>query len=413
MKITCCAFLALILCNFSLVAKSQQSSDVTAAQQSARSTDNSASTDQARADRSREVVVNGPSENKLAGTFLLPAGTSPARRVPAVVFITGSGLQDRDETIFGHKPFRAIAMMLAQVGIASIRCDDRGFGKSTGDPALATTFDFLEDAQAQVAWLRSQPEIDPKQIGVVGHSEGGLIGLLMSQAPEPAMNFAVLLAPPGISGGEILTGQSEDMYTNMNVQPMLKAFALEKHREMMDAVAANADEATLTLAMRALVEAQFDCVMKVKPSDATIETTVKQGLAQVSSPWMRTFISIDPLPAIRRIGVPMLILFGERDVQVSPARNVPPFQSGSVESPMKPEIVILPKLNHLFQPAITGMPDEYATIKVEMDPDVLKKIGDWVVAKTNSQPNSQPNGASIAAPLAQPSVPVASPKSSP
>lgn len=360
---------------------------------------------QAASEVSSEVVVDGPSGNKLVGTFLLPEGASPTHRVPAVVFITGSGLQDRDETIFGHKPFRAIATTLAQAGIASIRCDDRGFGKSTGDGKLATTFDFLEDAKAQVAWLRTRPEIDPKQIGVVGHSEGGLIGLLMSQAPDPAMNFAVLLAPPGISGGEILVGQSADMFTKMKVPPIQLAFTLEKHRELIDAVVANADEATLTLAMRALVDAQLDCVAKPKPPEATIESTVKQGLAQVSSPWMRTFIALDPAPAIHHIGVPMLILFGERDVQVSPARNLPPYQEGILDSPLKPTIVIIPKANHLFQPARTGMPDEYAAIKVEIDPEVVKKISDWVVSTTNSQPTGPTN--------APPSVPSASPKSSP
>ncbi len=364
---------------------------------------------QAASEVSSEVVVDGPSGNKLAGTFLLPEGASPAHRVPAVVFITGSGLQDRDETIFGHKPFRVIATTLAQAGIASIRCDDRGFGKSTGDGKLATTFDFLEDAKAQVAWLRSRPEIDPKQIGVVGHSEGGLIGLLMSQAPDPAMNFAVLLAPPGISGGEILVGQSADMFTKMKVPPIQLAFTLEKHRELIDAVVANADEATLTLAMRALVDAQLDCVAKPKPPEATIELTVKQGLAQVSSPWMRTFIALDPAPAIRHISVPMLILFGERDVQVSPARNLPPYQTGILECPLKPTIVIIPKANHLFQPARTGMPDEYAAIKVDIDPEVLKKISDWVVSTTSSQPSSQQTGPTSASP----SVPAASPKSSP
>ena len=390
------AFLVSLSCAGFSVASGEQGVDVALAGQAASQV-------------SSEVVVDGPSGNKLAGTFLLPKGASPTHSVPAVVFITGSGLQDRDETIFGHKPFRAIATTLAQAGIASIRCDDRGFGKSTGDAKLATTFDFLEDAKAQVAWLRSRPEIDPSQIGVVGHSEGGLIGLLMSQAPDPAMNFAVLLAPPGISGGEVLVGQSADMFVKMKVEPIQLAFTLEKHRELIDAVVANADEATLTLAMRALVDAQLDCVAKPKPPESTIESAVKQGLAQVSSPWMRTFIALDPAPAIRHIGVPMLILFGERDVQVSPARNVPPYQAGILECPVKPKIVMIPKANHLFQPARTGMPDEYATIKVEMDPEVLKKISDWVVSTTNSQPSSQPTGQTSA----QPSVPAASPKSSP
>ena len=404
MNISNFAFFMLLSCAGFSVASGGQGVDAALAGQAA---------SEVSSEVSSEVVVDGPSGNKLAGTFLLPEGASPTHLVPAVVFITGSGLQDRDETIFGHKPFRAIATTLAQAGIASIRCDDRGFGKSTGDGKLATTFDFLEDAKAQVAWLRTRPEIDPKQIGVVGHSEGGLIGLLMSQAPDPAMNFAVLLAPPGISGGEILVGQSAEMFTKMKVPPIQLAFTLEKHRQLIDAVVANADEATLTLAMRALVDAQLDCVAKPKPPEATIESTVKQGLAQVSSPWMRTFIALDPAPAIRHIGVPMLILFGERDVQVSPARNLPPYQEGILDCPLKPTIVIIPKANHLFQPARTGMPDEYAAIKVEIDPEVVKKISDWVVSTTSSQPSSQPISQPTGPTNALPSVPDASPRSSP
>ncbi|MSQ90459.1 MAG: alpha/beta fold hydrolase [Phycisphaerales bacterium] len=351
-----------------------------------------------------EVTIPGPVGVMLAGTFVVPTIASESKPLPAVVFITGSGLQDRDETIFGHKPFRLLAAALAERGIASVRCDDRGCGSSTGNPSAATTFDFLEDAKAQIAWLRSRGEIDPARVGVIGHSEGGLIGVLMAQAPDPAMNFAVLLAPPGIIGAEVLLRQSGDIYAQMGVAPGDAAYALECHREMLDAVMSNADAATLTPVMRKLVEAQLTALMKTKPSDALIDSSVKQGMAQVSSPWIKSFLPLDPLPAIQRIGVPMLVLFGERDLQVSPKHNLPPFESGGQMSPVKPEIMVIAGVNHLFQPARTGMPDEYATIKVTMDPSVPKLIAEWIVktAKLLTQAKNP-------APPAVPASPASSP----
>lgn len=332
---------------------------------------------------SQEVEVVGPA-GTLAGTFLFPADASATNRVPVVVFITGSGSQDRDESLFGQKPFRVLAEALLASGIASIRCDDRGFAKSTGDFASATTFDFMEDAKAQVAWLRTQPQIDPAHIGVVGHSEGGLIGLLLSQSPNPPINFAVLLAPPGLSGAEVLTGQTADMYVQAKVDPSRSAEAIARHRAMLELVMANASEAQVDAAIRGLVDAQFACYPGFQPTPALIETSVKQGIAQMKSPWFRTFIALDPAPAIARIGVPMLILFGERDLQVSPTRNLPPFTSGSANAPIKPRIEVIAGVNHLFQQAKTGLPDEYATIKSQMDPDVLKMIASWVVQTTRA-----------------------------
>jgi len=333
--------------------------------------------------RSQEVEVVGPA-GTLAGTFVFPADASATHRVPAVVFITGSGPQDRDESLFGQKPFRVIAEALLASGIASIRCDDRGFAKSTGDFASATTFDFIDDAKAQVAWLRTQPQIDPAHIGVVGHSEGGLIGLLLSQSPNPPIGFAVLLAPPGLSGAEILTGQTADMYAQAKVDPGRSAEAISRHRAMLELVIADAPEDQIDAAIRALVDAQFACSPGFQPTPELIETSVKQGIAQMKSPWFRTFIALDPAPAIARIGVPMLILFGERDLQVSPARNLPPFTIGSANAPIKPQIEVIAGVNHLFQQAKTGLPDEYATIKSQMDPDVVKMIASWVVQTTRA-----------------------------
>ncbi len=350
-----------------------------------------------------EVTIASVDAVTLAGTFVVPAvvpqGAAQAApaRIPAVVFITGSGLQDRDETILGHKPFRLLAAALAEQGIASVRCDDRGFGASTGNPSSATTFDFLKDAKAQVAWLRARPEIDPTRVGVIGHSEGGLIGTLMAQGPDPAVNFAVLLAPPGILGAEVIVTQSQAMYSRMGGSTGDVAYVIECLRELLDAALNGSDDATLKPIMRRLVEAQFVLVLKSKPSEEMIDATVQDGIKKFGSPWMRTFLSLDPAPAIAEISVPTLVLFGERDLQVVPKFNRKAFVDGSKVSPSKPEIVVVESANHLFQRAKSGLQDEYATIKETMDPSVPALIVKWIVRTTNAQ---QP-------------LPAVSPKSSP
>lgn len=333
----------------------------------------------------REVTVDLPGSGQLAGSFTLPRSAAKDSKVPAVVFITGSGLQDRDETIFGHKPFLEIATHLANAGIASLRCDDRGFGKSTGDPSRATTLDFMEDAKAQLLWLKQQPQVDAKRVGVVGHSEGGLIGILLGQGPDPTISFAALLAPPGISGREILTGQTQDMYRAERLDPMLASMAVEKHRELMDAMTDGSSDAVIEAAMRGLVEAQLECALKTKPSPQTVELGVKQGMAQINTPWMKAFITIDPAVAMAKCGVPTLLLFGSKDVQVSPARNEPPLREAGASASVPPEIVVIDGVNHLFQPARTGSVQEYASIKVAIDPAVVKRIVDWVVAQSGEK----------------------------
>lgn len=350
-----------------------------------------------------EVTIASVDAVTLAGTFVVPtagaerSAQSAPIRYPAVVFITGSGFQDRDETILGHKPFRLLAAALAEQGIASVRCDDRGFGASTGNPSTATTFDFLNDATAQVAWLRGRPEVDPSRVGVIGHSEGGLIGTLMAQGPEPAVNFAVLLAPPGVLGAEVIVTQSQAIYSRMGGSAGDVAYIIECLRELLDAALSGSDDATLRPIMKRLVEAQFALVLKSKASDEMIDSTVRDGLKKFGSPWMRTFLSLDPAPAIAKISVPTLVLFGERDLQVIPRINRKPFVDGSKVSPVQPEIVVIESANHLFQRAKTGLQDEYATIKETMDPSVPALIVKWIVRTTNA---SQP-------------LPAVAPKSSP
>ncbi len=329
----------------------------------------------------REIVIDGPA-GKLAGTLLTPdAATAP---VPAIVFITGSGAQDRDEAVFGHRPFKQLADALAAGGIASLRCDDRGVAKSTGDFSTATTLDFVRDAKAQLAWLRTHPGIDPHRVGVIGHSEGGLIGALLAGASDGGVDFAVLLAPPGIKGREILTGQTEDLYRAAHLEAGRVAYAVERHRELMDAVEAGLDDAALDEALRALVEAQLELVEKNPPSADRVQALARAAKPGLLSPWMRNFISLDPAPSFAACRVPVLAVFGAKDTQVAPSRNVPAIKAACKDAAVTPEIVVLPGLNHLFQRCATGLPDEYAKIKSGVEPEVLTLVTDWVTSRAAS-----------------------------
>lgn len=332
-----------------------------------------------------EVVIDGPA-GKLAGTLLLPKGaqgqlTQGAAKPPAVVFITGSGPQDRDETIFGHRIFEPIALALAADGIASLRCDDRGVGASTGDFSAATTLDFAADTRAQIEWLRTQGQVDPARIGVVGHSEGGLIGTLLAGSEPPGCAFAVLLAPPAVSGREILSQQSKDILLSMQADPACVAFATEMHGVMMEAAIEGKSEAEMREAVAACVSAQLACNKSFPATEAMIAAATDQGVQQMRSPWMRVFLTLDPQVSIARLGVPTLVLFGQRDLQVSPQQNLRPFEMAASRAPMRPVIEVVPGVNHLFQRCTRCTIDEYARLKSGVDPDVVKRISTWV-AKT-------------------------------
>ncbi len=333
----------------------------------------------------REVRIIGPA-GVLAGTLLLPHCERLGRSM-AVVFVTGSGLQDRDETIFGHKPFREIAEALAEAGIASLRCDDRGFGMSTGNPSTATTLDFAEDAKAQVAYLIDEVGFDAARVGLVGHSEGGLIGALMAAGPSPSTAFAVLMAPPGIPGLEVLAGQTEDLYRITRRDPMLAGIAVERHREVMEATEAGTDAAALFPMVRELVRAQLECNSGTPPADATVDSVMPGAMAQLTSPWMKTFLSLDPATAFAACAVPTLALFGGKDSQVPPSRNVAPIEDAARAAPVTPEIVVFEGLNHLFQRARTGSITEYAAIKSGVDPEVLDRVTEWVGSVAIRFPN--------------------------
>jgi pimeloyl-ACP methyl ester carboxylesterase len=302
---------------------------------------------------------------------------------PCAILITGSGQQDRDETLLGHKPFLVIADYLTRRGIAVLRVDDRGVGGSTGLSTLATatSADFATDVSAGLTFLKTRPEIDPKRIGLIGHSEGGLIAPLVAAARPNDVVFVVLLAGPGVPGDKILSEQSA-----------LIAAALGAPAAQVEA------SKPVNARLFAVIKAEADPAERKKKLDAVIAETAAQApeglrdkakadltarLAPLSTPWFHYFFAHDPAPTLSQVRCPVLALNGSKDLQVPPKQSLPAIEAalkggGNKDYTLKE----LPGLNHLFQTAKTGSPAEYADIEETFSPDALKAMGDWVVAHT-------------------------------
>lgn len=316
---------------------------------------------------------------KIAGTLNIPAGTGP---FPAVLLITGSGSQDRDETIFGHHPFWILADHLCRQGIAVLRADDRGMGGSSGNPETATSADLAQDVLAGVRFLKEQPAIDPARIGLLGHSEGGVIApLAASQSPDVA--FLVLLAGTGVPGEEIVLKQIELIARADGDGEEAIATQVARQKRIFNALRtmspADADAEIRRVISLSLQDLSIE---KVRSMGGAITVTERQ-IKQLTSPWFRFFATFDPRVALRQLKrPPLLALNGERDLQVSADQNLPEIEKALQAAGNKDVTVVkLPGLNHLFQPALTGSPVEYAGSEVTIDPAVLERISSWIRAR--------------------------------
>ncbi len=296
----------------------------------------------------------------LAGTLTMPAGKGPH---PAIILVTGSGPQDRDESLMGHKPFLVLADHLTRKGIAVLRYDDRGIGKSTGGFATSTSLDFSMDAEGALDFLKSRADVNAKSIGIAGHSEGGIIAPMVA-ARRPDVAFIVLLAGTAVPGADVILEQGQ---------------ALAK--------ASGATEEQLNAARAKQME--FTRIMNSTAAPAELETKLREFLAgapnidaqlrQLTSPWMRFFMTYDPALTLAKVKCPVLALNGEKDLQVLPDQNLPPLKAALEKGGNKNVTILrLPSLNHLFQAAKTGTVSEYAQIEETMNPAVLDAITKWV-----------------------------------
>jgi pimeloyl-ACP methyl ester carboxylesterase len=311
---------------------------------------------------------------RLAGTLTLPPGPGP---FPAVVLVAGSGPNTRDEPILGHKPFLVLADYLTRHGVAVLRYDKRGVGGSSGDYAAATSQDFADDAAAAAAWLRRQPSIDAAHVGLIGHSEGGIIAPMVA-ARDPKIAFVVLLAGSGVNGADLLLEQGRLIAKAAGAPDAAVAANAEVQRQIFAIVRAEKDPAVAAVKLKAVVDA-FAAAHGLPP--AGLETQAIAG----NSPWFRYFYDYDPAPTLAKLRCPVLALNGSKDLQVPPAQNLPPIRAALAHNP-DAEVDELPGLNHLFQTADTGALGEYARIEETMAPSVLEKVTAWILRRVGTKP---------------------------
>ena len=315
--------------------------------------------------RSEEVTYDNKAQHvTLAATITIPEGKGP---FPAVVLITGSGPQDRDESIMGHKPFLVLSDYLTRHGIAVLRADDRGTGKSTGVFANATTADFATDVEVGVVYLKTRPEVDPRKIGLIGHSEGGLIAPMIA-ARNKDVAYIVMMAGTGVPGDQVLVAQGEAIEVASGKNPAEASLNAAKEKAMLAMVESEKDDAVLQKEL------------KQKMTGTVPDAQIGMAIQQVTSPWMRFFLTYDPAIALRKVSCPVLAINGSLDKQVLPTQNLPAIRKALEESGNKHvEVDELPGLNHLFQTATTGSPTEYAQIEETMSPVALEKMSTWIL----------------------------------
>jgi len=317
--------------------------------------------------RSEDVTVANAAANvTLAGTLTLPEGPGP---FPAVVFITGSGPQNRNEELLGHKPFLVLADYLTRRGIAVLRYDDRGIGKSTGTFGSATSEDFAGDALAAWQFLGARRDIDPRRIGLLGHSEGGLIAPMLA-ARTPGIAFVVMLAGTGVTGEQIMLKQGALIMKANGAPDTMIAANIELQKQVFTILREETEPARIVERLSAIP------VPGPKEASAAL---VKQS----SSPWLRYFALYDPAPALEKIACPVLAMGGELDLQVPVDQNLPVIEAALKKGGNKDYTVVrLPGLNHLFQTSKKGTPAEYAQIEETMSPVALDTIAAWIRKRT-------------------------------
>jgi len=317
---------------------------------------------------------------KLGGTLTLP----PDKGVfPAVLLISGSGLQDRNETVFGHRPFLVLADYLTRQGIAVLRVDDRGARESTGIFSQATSEDFASDVLAGIEYLKTRKEINPEQIGLIGYREGGLIAPVVA-VKSADVAFIVLMAGTGLTGEDILYLQSDLISKAMGVNEQEIAKDRQFNEKIFSVIKEEEDNEIAKERVRQIVMAYWaELSDEEKNRIGVSEEFLNAQLQNLLSPWSRFFLTYDPKPTLTKVKCPVLAINGERDLQVSPKENLSAIEEALVAGGNQNYTVKeLPGLNHLFQTTQTGLPDEYAKIEETISPIALKIIGDWILEHT-------------------------------
>ncbi|WMN11134.1 alpha/beta hydrolase [Marivirga salinae] len=318
---------------------------------------------------------------KLAGTLTMP---SEGENFPVVVLISGSGPQDRNEALLGQKPFLVLSDHLTKQGIAVLRYDDRGTAESEGDFSTATSADFKTDVAAAVNYLKSREEIDANNIGLIGHSEGGIIAPMVAVESKDVA-YIVLMAGTGIRGDDLLLRQSELIGKASGMSESQLKTAREFNQGAYDIVVNTVNATTVKEDLKKYLE---EAVTK-NPELATAnglkeEVFVNQVLGQLTNPWIVYFLKHDPSKVLKKVDCPVLAIVGEKDLQVPSKVNLE-----AIEAALKAggntnyKVKELPGLNHLFQEAKTGSPSEYAQIEQTISPDALELMSNWILEQVD------------------------------
>lgn len=325
----------------------------------------------------REVSVRNPTDNvTLAGTLTIPPGAGPH---PALLLLSGSGPQDRDATLFAHKPFWVLADHLSRRGIAVLRLDDRGVGGSTGSLNTSTAEDSVSDTLAAVRLLREQPDIDARRIGLLGHSEGGLVAALAATRTSD-VGPVVLLATPALPGHEVLTGQKRAHLEALGVPKDEIDRRMDAHARLLACVVGESDEAAIRTAALALVRVESEPAVRAGAMTAEqLEAQTDRVTAQLRLPRMRWFLRYDPRPTLQQLKQPVFALIGTLDLQVLAKDHLPPLRA-ALAADTNPSVVVkdVHGLNHLLQPAMTGLFSEYGAIEQTIAPAVLDELTNWL-----------------------------------
>ena len=317
---------------------------------------------------------NAQSGISLAATLTIPRGPGP---FPAAIFLAGSGPLDRDETDSGHRPFLILADHLTRNGIAVLRYDKRGVGKSSGNYEEATTADFAEDAQAALAFLKRRQEIDVRKIGIIGHSEGGIIAPMIASRSSD-VSWIAILAGPATKGEETLLLQSDLITRAAGMTTEQVAKSLDFDRESYNLVRHEKD--------RVALESELQDLVKVSGlGPAAPSAFLQRQIHWTSSPWFRYFLDYDPALALQNTKCPVLVLSGERDLQVPPKENLPLARKALETGGNKDfQVIELPGLNHQFQHCYLGLPAESRAIEETFAPEALSTISTWILKHSPS-----------------------------
>lgn len=316
---------------------------------------------------------------KLAGTLTLPRTKG---QHAAVILITGSGAQDRNETVAGHRPFLVLADYLTRRGIVVLRVDDRSIGGSDSGSRTDTSENYAEDVLAGIEYLKSRKEVDPKQIGLIGHSEGGMIAPMVAVRSKD-LAFIVLMAGLGQTGEDVIYTQTRLMQKAEGASDNIMEQTVNTLKSINAILKDETDSKLAEARIREMLDKQkSEMNEEERKTFATVEATINAQIQMYVSAWFRYFIAYDPRPTLEKVKAPVLALNGENDLQVSAKENLTLIAAALKTGKNKDyTIKSFPKLNHLFQTSQTGVLSEYGTIEETIAPQVLEMISNWILAR--------------------------------